>query len=116
MLKGSREGGEVFAFDALRCDNSHALAHHSGRRGCGEGRIKANNEMTAKVPAGELSVLQLEQGIRFQAILCKKKRSKMKAVCRASWHSKLGGHPGTHPSEHHRMGRCQYPASPDRGG
>ena len=32
VLKGSRVGGEVFAFDALRCDNSHALARHSGRQ------------------------------------------------------------------------------------
>ena len=46
--------------------------------------------MTVKVPAGELRVLQLEQGVRFQATLCKKKRSTMKAVCGASWHSKLG--------------------------
>ena len=90
MLKGSRERGEVFAFDALRCDHSPALARHSGRRVCEEVRIKADNGMTVKVPAGELRVLQLEQGVRFQATLCKKKRSTMKAVCGASWHSKLG--------------------------
>ena len=30
VLKGSRERGEVFAFDALRCDHSPALARHSG--------------------------------------------------------------------------------------
>ena len=45
--------------------------------------------MTVKVPAGELHVLQLERGVRFQATLCKKKRSTMKAVCGASWNSKL---------------------------
>ena len=89
MLKGSRIGGEVFAFDALRCDNSHALARHSGRQFCGEGRTKTDNGMPVKAPAGELSIRQLEQGIRFQAILCKRKRSTMKAVCGASWHSKL---------------------------
>ena len=89
VLKGSRVGGEVFAFDALRCDNSHALARHSGRPFCGEGRIKTDNGMPVKVPAGELSILQLEQGIHFQVILCKKKRSTMKGVCGASWHSKL---------------------------
>ena len=45
--------------------------------------------MPVRVPAGKLSILQLEQGIHFQAILCKKKRSTVKAVCGASWHSKL---------------------------
>ena len=90
VLKGGCERGEVFAFDALCCDHSHALTRHSGRRVCGEGQIKADNGMTSKVPAGERSILQLEQGIRFQATLCKKKRSTMKAVCGASWHSKLG--------------------------
>ena len=89
VLKGSRVGGEVFAFDALCCDNSHALARHSGPRFCGRGRSKANNGMPVRVPAGELSILQLEQGIHFQAILCKKKQSTVKAVCGASWHSKL---------------------------
>ena len=53
VLKGSRERGEVFAFDALCCDRSHALGRHSGRRVCGEGRIRADNGMTIKVPAGE---------------------------------------------------------------
>ena len=90
MLKGSRERGEVFAFDALCCDHSPALTRHSGRRVCEEGGIKTASGMTVKVPAGELSVLQLEPGVRFQATLCKKKRSTMKAVCGASWHSKLG--------------------------
>ena len=89
MLKGSRVGGEVFAFNVLRCDNSHALARHSGRRFCSEGRTKTDNGMPVKVPACELSIVQLEQGICFQAILCKRKRSRMKAVCGASWHSKL---------------------------
>ena len=56
MLKGSREGGEVFAFDALRCDNSHTLGRHSGRRFCGEGRIQVDNGMTIKALAGELSI------------------------------------------------------------
>ena len=46
--------------------------------------------MTVKVPAGKLRVLQLEQGVRFQATLCKKNRSTMNAVCGVSWHSKLG--------------------------
>ena len=46
--------------------------------------------MTIKVPASELRVLQLEKGVRFQATLCKWKRSTMRAVCGASWHSKLG--------------------------
>ena len=46
--------------------------------------------MTIKVPAGELRVLQLKRRVRFQATLCKKNRSMMKAVCGASWHSKLG--------------------------
>ena len=27
-IKGNRVEGEVFAFDALRCDNSHALARY----------------------------------------------------------------------------------------
>ena len=90
MLKGSRERGEVFAFDALCCDHSPALPRHSGHRVCEEGRIKVDNRMTVKVPAGELRVLQLEQGVRFQANLCKKKQSTMKAVCGSSWHSKLG--------------------------
>ena len=74
-LKGSLVGGEVFAFDALRCDNSHALPRHLGRRFCGGRRSQANQGMPVKVPAGELSILQLERGTHFQAILCKKKRS-----------------------------------------
>ena len=90
MLKGSRERGEVFAFDALRFDHPHALGRHSGRRVCGEERVKADNGMTVKVPAGELSILQLERGIRFQATRCKKQQSTMKVVCGASWHSKRG--------------------------
>ena len=84
VLKGNRVEGEVFAFDVLRCNNSHALACYSGRQFCGKGRIK-----TDKVPSGELSILQLEQEIHFQAIICKKKRSTMKAVCGAFGHSKL---------------------------
>ena len=28
VLKGNWVEGEVFAFDALRCDNSHALARY----------------------------------------------------------------------------------------
>ena len=90
VLKGSGERGEVYAFDALRCDHSPALGRHSGCRVCGKGQIKADNGMTMKVPAGELSILQMERGIRFQATLCKRKRSTMKAVCGASWHSKRG--------------------------
>ena len=89
VLKGSRERGEVFAFDALRCDHSHVLGCHSGRRVCGEGRVKADNRMTSRVPAGELGILQLERGTSFQATLCKKKRSTMRAVCGSSWHRKL---------------------------
>ena len=89
VLKGNRVEGEVFAFDALRCDNSHALAHYSGRQFCDRGRIKTDNGIPTKVPAGELSVLQLEQEIHFQATVCKKKRSTMKAVCGAFGHSKL---------------------------
>ena len=89
MLKGNRVEGEVFAFDALRCDNSHALARYSGRQFCDKGRIKTDNGIPAKVPAGELSVLQLEQEIHFQAIICKKKQSTMKVVCGAFGHSKL---------------------------
>ena len=81
--------GEVFAFDALRCDNSHALARYSGRQFCDRGRIKTDNGIPTKVPAGELSVLQLEQEIHFQATVCKKKRLTMKAVYGAFGHSKL---------------------------
>ena len=88
MLKGNRVEGEVFSFDALRCDNSHALACYSGRQFCDKGRIKTDNGIPVKVPAGELSVLQLEQEIHFQAIICKM-RSTMKAVCGAFGHSKL---------------------------
>ena len=57
VLKGSREG-EVFAFDALRFDHSHALGRHSGRRVCGEERIKGDDGMTVKVLAGKFSILQ----------------------------------------------------------
>ena len=32
VLKGSGERGEVYAFDALRCDHSPALGRHSGCR------------------------------------------------------------------------------------
>ena len=78
VLKGNCVEGEVFAFDALRCANSHALARYSGRQFCDRGRIKTDNGIPTKVPAGELSVLQLEQEIHFQATVCKKKRSTMK--------------------------------------
>ena len=60
-----------------------------GARFCEKGRIKADNGIPVKVPAGKFSVLQLEQELHFQAIICKKKWSTMKAVCGASWHSKL---------------------------
>ena len=89
VLKGNRVEGEVFAFDALRCNNSHALARYSGRQFCNRGRIKTDNGIPVRVPAGEFSILQLEQEIHFQAIICKKKRSTMKAVCGAFGHSKL---------------------------
>ena len=90
VLKGSRERGEVFAFDALRCDHSHALGRHSGLWICKEGRVKGDNGRTREVPAGERRILQLEWGIRFRATLCKQKRSTMRMVCGASWHSKQG--------------------------
>ena len=89
MLKGNRVEGEVFTFNALRCDNSHALARYSGCQFCDKGRIKTDNGIPVKVLAGELSVLQLEQEIHFQAIICKKKGSMMKAVCGAFGQSKL---------------------------
>ena len=89
VLKGNHMEGEVFAFDTLRCDNSHALAHYSGHQFCDKGRIKTDNGIPIKAPAGELSVLQLDQEIHFQAPVCKKKRSTMKAVCGAFGHSKL---------------------------
>ena len=65
VLKGNHVEGEVFAFNALRCDNSHALARYLGRQFCNRGRIKTDNGIPVKVPAGELSVLQLEQEIHF---------------------------------------------------
>ena len=37
VLKGNCVEGEVFAFDALRCDNLHALARYSGRQFCDRG-------------------------------------------------------------------------------
>ena len=61
--------------------NSRALARYSGPQFCDKGRIKTDNGIPVKVPGGELSVLQLEQEIHFQAIICKKKRSTMKAMC-----------------------------------
>ena len=90
VLKVSCERGEVFAFDALRCDHSHALGRHSGLRICKEGRVKGDNGRTREVPAGERRILQLEWGIRFRGTLCKQKRSTMRMVCGASWHSKQG--------------------------
>ena len=89
MLKGNRIEGEVFAFDALQCDNSHALARYSGRQFCNKGQIKTDNGIPVKTPAGELSVLQLDQEVHFWATVCKKKQSTMKAVCGAFRHSKL---------------------------
>ena len=62
----------MFAFDALCCDNSHALARHSGRRFCGRGRSKASNGMPVRAPAGELSILQVEQGIHFPVIYARR--------------------------------------------
>ena len=72
VLKGNRVEGEVFAFNALRCDNSHALARYSGRQFCDRGRIKTDNRIPTKVPAGELSMLQLEQEIHFQATVSRR--------------------------------------------
>ena len=89
VLKGNRVKGEVFAFDVLRCDNSHALACYSGRQFCDKGRIKTDNGIPVKTPAGEFSILQLDQEVHFWATICKKKCSTMKAVCRAFGHSKL---------------------------
>ena len=81
VLKGKRVEGEVFAFNALRCDNSQALARYSGHQFCNKGRIKTDNGILVKAPAGELSFLQLDQEIHFQATVCKKKWLTMKAVC-----------------------------------
>ena len=84
VLKGNHVEGEVFAFDALRCDNSHALARYSVPQFCDKGRIKMDNGIPVKASAGELSVLQLDQEVHFWATVCKKKGSTMKAVCRPS--------------------------------
>ena len=89
MLKGNRVEGEVFALDALRCNNSHVLAGYSWLQFCDKGRIKTDNRIPVKAAAGELSVLQLDQEVHFWATVCKKKRSTMKAVCGAFGHSKL---------------------------
>ena len=88
MLKGTWVKGEVFTFDALRCDNSHAHARNSGRQFCDSGRIKADNGIPTRTEAGEFSILQLDQEVHFQATMCKKK-STIKAVCGAFGHSKL---------------------------
>ena len=37
VLKGNCIEGEVFALDALRCDNSHTLARYSGCQFCDRG-------------------------------------------------------------------------------
>ena len=89
VLKGNKVKGEVFAFDALRCDNLHALACYSGRQFCDKGRIKTDNGIPVKTPAGEFSILQMDQEVHFWATICKKKRLTMKAVCGAFGHSKL---------------------------
>ena len=65
VLKGNCMEGEVFAFDALRCDNSHTLACYLGCQFCDKGQIKTDNEIPVKAPAGALSVLQLDQEIHF---------------------------------------------------
>ena len=77
VLKGNRVEGEVFAFDALRCDNSHALARYSGWQFCNRGQMKTDNGIPVKAPGGELSVLQLDQEVQFWATVCKKKWSTM---------------------------------------
>ena len=84
VLKGNRVEGEVFFFYALRCDNSHALARYKGRHFCDKGRIKTDNGIPVKMPAGEFSILQLDQEVHFWAAVCKKKHSTMKAVCGCS--------------------------------
>ena len=89
VLKGNRAEGEVFAFDALRYDNSHTHARYSGRQFCDKGRIKTDNGIPVKAPVGELSVLQLDQEVHFWATVCKKKRSTMKAVYGVFGHSKM---------------------------
>ena len=59
------------------------------RQFCDRGRIKTDIGISVKAPGGELSILQLDQEVHFWATVCKKKRSTMKAVCRAFGHSKL---------------------------
>ena len=86
VLKGNRVEGDAFAFDAMRCNNSHALAHYSGCQLCDRGLIKTENWIPVKAPAGKLSVLQLDQEVHFLATVCKKKWSTMKAVCGAFGH------------------------------
>ena len=53
VLKGNRIEGKVFTFDALRCDNSHALARYSGLQFCNKGSIKTDNGIPVKAPAGD---------------------------------------------------------------
>ena len=89
VLKGARVGGEEYAFDALKCDNSHALARYSGRQFCNTDRIKTDAGVPKRVETGEHVIVQKNPELRFQGARCQKKKSSITAVCGAFGHSKI---------------------------
>jgi len=89
-VKGNRvASGEEFKFEALRCDNSHALARYSSRQFCNMGKIRAESGVAEKTAGGEYVVLQHNPEKRFKATICEMRVSTLTAVCGAFSHSKL---------------------------
>ena len=90
MLKGNKlGGGEEYQFEALQCDDAHALTRYSSKNFGDASRIKKENGIPDKTTAGEYTVVQYTPDKTFKAIYCEKKITALTAVCGAFSHSKL---------------------------
>jgi hypothetical protein len=89
-LKGNKIGsGEVFQFEALQCDNAHALARYSSKRFCDNEAIKQESGVAKPTEGGEYAVIQYSTNKYFKAMMCEKKVSVLNVICGAFSHSKL---------------------------
>ena len=89
-LKGNKiGGGEIFQFDALQCDNAHALARYSSKRFCDSESIKKESGVVKPTEGGEYAVIQYSTDKYFKAMMCEKKVSVLNVICGAFSHSKL---------------------------
>ena len=89
-LKGNKMGsGEIFQFEALQCDNAHALARYSSKRFCDSESIKQESGVAKPTTGGEYDVVQYSTNKYFKAMMCEKKISVLNVICGAFSHSKL---------------------------